>query len=79
MQYTAQRYASKYETNPPTTLDAACFPASLAALSPSGIAAAAIFVMLILEVLDARIASGRRICENEENICRLSGKDSDTA
>lgn len=43
----------------PTTLPALALPASLAAVIPFGMADAAIFVILIELVLEARIQSGR--------------------
>lgn len=63
----------------PTTREAAFFPTSPAALSPAGTTAAAILVMLILDVFEANIASGRRIWEKVVKICRFNARDSETA
>jgi len=51
----------------PITREALALPASDAAVSPDGIAAAAILVMLIEEVLVANMVSGRTSAANDAN------------
>lgn len=63
----------------PTTRPALFLPSSLAALTLLGRAEAAIFVMLIELVFEARIASGLSSAANDANIDCLRGKDSETA
>jgi hypothetical protein len=63
----------------PTTRDAEASPSEDTAEALGGIAAAAIFVMLIDDVLDARIVSGRSSFAKEANSCCFRLKFSDTA
>lgn len=63
----------------PTTREVLFLPSSLAGVTPSGTAAAAIFVMLIELVLVAKIASGRSSMANSLNMDCLRERFSDTA
>ena len=63
----------------PTVRDALFFPASDADVCPSGMVAAAIFVIDIEEVFVARIASGLSSADNDLNIVCFRERFSDTA
>lgn len=63
----------------PTTREALFFPSSLVGFRPSGIAAAAILVILIELVFVARIASGLSSAENSWKIFCFKGRFSETA
>jgi len=63
----------------PTTRLEIVRPSSLAALTPSGIADAAILVILIELVLVASMASGFNSEVNDSKIFFFIGRDSDTA
>ena len=63
----------------PTTRPALAFPSSLAAVAPWGMAAAAIFVMLIELVLVARMASGLSSAVSSAKIFSFNDRFSDTA
>lgn len=67
------------DADSPKTLPALFFPSSLAELLPLGMAEAAIFVILMELVLDARMASGRSSAAKDEKMDCLRGSDSDTA
>ena len=63
----------------PTTRDVLSLPSGSAAVLPCGIVEAAIFVMLIDEVLVARIVFGESSSERERKMPCLSAKFSETA
>jgi hypothetical protein len=63
----------------PTTRPTLAFPSALAAGSPSLNTADASLVILIDEVLLARIASGRSVLESDLKMDIFNGSDSDTA
>ena len=55
------------------------FASGLAALEPFGIVEAAIFVMLMELVFDAKMASGRRVAAKFENMLSFNERFSETA
>ncbi len=63
----------------PTTLLALFRPSADDPVSPSGIVAAAIFVILIEDVLDARMASGLSLAESSRKMDCFSSSFSETA
>lgn len=63
----------------PTTLPAVLFASSLAAATPAGIVAAAILVMLIDEVFDARIVLDAKPLDSSEKILLFSSNFSGAA
>ena len=65
--------------NIPTTREAAAFPCSDAADTLSGIVAAAIFVMLIEDVLVASMVFGESSAESERKIPCFNARFSETA
>lgn len=63
----------------PTTLEALVWPSGSDAVFPSGMVDAAIFVMLIEDVLDARMVLGDNSADNERKMPCLRPRFSETA
>lgn len=63
----------------PTTLDVLAWPSGSDAVFPSGIVDAAIFVILIDDVFDARMVLGDNSADNERKMPCLSARFSETA
>ena len=69
----------KCSTSVPTTRDALRLPASFAAELPSGMVEAAIFVILIEDVFEARMALGDTSVDSSRKMLCFNGRFSETA